>query len=395
MIRGATAGRLTYVAGFLLSALACLAAVSGALVLNHTKLREWVYRETSYRVVLASVLSSVDQSNPEEITSILADYVQGQIYPNGGPVIDTDSWTHLVRGIGWCDQRAWTIGTFLALTGIHSRLVMLRDEFGVSTHTVLEILLGGRWGFLDPNFNFILHKPDGSLASVEDLSGDLTLLVNDPVFSVLEPEGQAYILERYVRLFPIRTPPTVWGSILDARQRDWRKALGRRIVTMFWRIFGRAGAHWLQDVYLAKLSPIPPVQDARLLLEIQQGFSDPQLAEARRLYYQARNYHLYGRYEKAQGRYQEIVRQYGSTQYAERSQFWLGRLELRQGKVQGAINRLTEFLHTWPESTWKTRAYKLLAIGYRRVGEMEHARDFERLALRDPLVSTTTRLAVR
>ena len=124
--------------------LALSVAVGGLMLLIQPKLREWVYRETSYRFILDSILNSLPASHePIAVTTAIADYVHEQTYPGGDVVVDTDSWTHLVRGIGWCDQKGWTIGTLLALQGIHSRLVMLRDKRGVVRHTVLEVFLNG------------------------------------------------------------------------------------------------------------------------------------------------------------------------------------------------------------------------------------------------------------
>jgi len=59
---------------------------------------------------------------------------------------------------------------------------------------------------------------------------------------------------------------------------------------------------------------------------MEGGYFYLQLAEARRLYHQGRNYHLYRRYERARVKYLEILRKYPGTLYAEKSQFWLGQI---------------------------------------------------------------------
>lgn len=83
--------------------LACI----GVLFTVHARLRIWLYREISYRVIKDKISQEAHsgRTGTLAITQAVADFVQQQVYPGGGPVIDTDSWTHLVRSVGWCDQK--------------------------------------------------------------------------------------------------------------------------------------------------------------------------------------------------------------------------------------------------------------------------------------------------
>lgn len=382
-------------------ALGSMASVAGvaAVLLAQPRLREWCYRETSYRVILSRTLQATDALTPEAITLRIADYVHRQVYQGGGSVIDADAWTHLVRGIGWCDQKAWAIGTLLALRGIHSRLVFLSNQRQDGGHVVLEVLLNGRWCLLDPSYDFLLRMPDGSAGGLDSLSEDVTLVMRQPVFLALRPEARAEVFESYARLFPprepLQRPPVRWPSILDARRGDPRRAAAERAVVWLWNTFGTAWAYPLQDLYLALLRPPPPEADGGILGDLERGSSMRELALARRQYYRARNYHLYRRRDEAQRCYRWILARYPDTLYARRAAFWLGSLAASNGDTGTAVQTFDQLLQRWPELEWRTRVYERLARAYAKQGAGEKAEAYEREALGDPLVSTASRIARR
>lgn len=51
---------------------------------------------------------------------------------------------HLLRGVGWCDQKASTLMQLLAEVDILARVVMFHS------HTVCEVFVDGRWTIFDP-----------------------------------------------------------------------------------------------------------------------------------------------------------------------------------------------------------------------------------------------------
>ena len=147
------------VTGFILAVIATLAAVLG-----YPRLRDFVYRETSYAVVMGGLVGA--ESDPKRITNRALEYVYDQLHPSGGPILDADSWTHLVRGVGWCDQADWTVGTLIALKGLYGRLALLHGADGVSPHAVLLVSLNEGWRVVDPLLGVVFPKPDGSWATL-------------------------------------------------------------------------------------------------------------------------------------------------------------------------------------------------------------------------------------
>lgn len=354
-----------------------MAVLSSGLLLALPRGRDWIYREVSYQVVLERAVGR--ETDPLRVTEQATRYVDSQLYPAGGPILDTDSWTLLIRGIGVCDQKAWAIGTLLALKGIHGRLVMLRNEQGVSTHTLLGVLLSERWCMVSTSGGSVFRKSDGSPATLEDLSGDSGLATSQPAFQLLASPGRESMFDLFQPLFPIRKPPVIWPSVLSQRKRNRLQAVAEEVIHRTWSRLGKGLAHRFQDLYLALLP---------------KRWGSPE-EHASTLYVQARNYHLYHRLDKAAARYRELIALYPTSSYTRKSLFWTGAVDLQQGRADEAIQTLSRFLAEYPHSSWKTRAYDLLAKAYESKGDLQKNIYFTRLALTDPYVPTAARLAVR
>jgi hypothetical protein len=80
--------------------------------------------------------------------------------------------TDLVDGKGSCGAFSGVLGRLLTRAGLPIRLVQMECVLGPVCHIIVEAKADGRWIVLDPLFNLAFRKPDGTYASVADVSRD-------------------------------------------------------------------------------------------------------------------------------------------------------------------------------------------------------------------------------
>ncbi|MBI1952767.1 MAG: tetratricopeptide repeat protein [Candidatus Omnitrophica bacterium] len=375
-------GLVTVGAGAGLLALAAFLALPG--------LREYVYREASYSVVLEQVAHG--ESDPLILTDRVLFFVQEQMYPGPGYTIDTDPWSSLVRGIGWCDQKVWTVGTFLSLTGVRSRIIQFYTGLdGPSIHAALVVRVGGKWVYYDPLFGITFKLPDGTPATWEDVSGSPELLQAQPVFASLAPEAQEHVLLTYNKIFNSHRPPSLFLSMVKSRA---PKAFLANPIHRLWRLLGPTWANAFQDLHLALLPKVP--ENAHLEQQDPHVMSLKEFHWALRTYYAARNYHLYGRWEKALAEYRRVIQRCPASYLAKWCRLWAGNAELQAGRPQEAAQILVELLERLPdgEIDLRWRVYNQLELVVERGQGWEAARYFRQLSLQDPNATTAMRLVM-
>jgi hypothetical protein len=54
-------------------------------------------------------------------------------------------------------------------SGLHARRLLLLDQYGLSKHVVVEVLMGNRWVVVDPSYHFIFRLPDGHFPTRTEL----------------------------------------------------------------------------------------------------------------------------------------------------------------------------------------------------------------------------------
>ena len=79
-------------------------------------------------------------------------------------LVDKNSFNDLIRGVGACDQQAFTMMTLLEKLDITN--TRLRD---VQAHTYSEVLIDGKWVIVDPFFSFYPQDFNNNYFSLEDL----------------------------------------------------------------------------------------------------------------------------------------------------------------------------------------------------------------------------------
>lgn len=113
---------------------------------------------------------------------------------------------------GWCGNY---VRVFLLLA--HSqgyRAQMLHLRTGNRSHTMAEVFYEGKWRAVDPFFNLVYRRPDGELATYEDIQRDPRLSLAPAFTGELGGPALVGVYGRYVPILP--------ALFTDASKPDWR-----------------------------------------------------------------------------------------------------------------------------------------------------------------------------
>ena len=104
-------------------------------------------------------------SEPQRQIDLALSWVTQYVRPQDAspsPVISDDYYNILKRGSGYCDQAAYVFSVLSTRLEIPARMIMLRDQNGVSHHTAAEVYLDRKWQYIDPWLGVFPHKADGT-----------------------------------------------------------------------------------------------------------------------------------------------------------------------------------------------------------------------------------------
>ena len=315
------------------------------------------YKEVVYRTIINNLVGK--EKNPEKIIIRLLDYFHFNFFtPPEASVVDKDVYNDLIRGISWCDQRSWALGTFLGKVGIDNRMVMTRNPEGVSNHTILEVYINKKWIFFDPLFGFIIKDENDELVSYEDICRNPSLFYLSPPMLMLkeiEPHKYAVVRDYFARNIFYYNPmkPTIWKNPIS--KRDFRHRIIKKILESYIYIFGKNFSYFYQDLYLKYFSP-------------------PN--EGDRMFLQARNYDLFGSYEVAIKMYKNFIDNFPENAAVRNALFFLGILYNKVGDTKSSINTLQILLETYPQTKWKRIARYYLGYDYELLANYELAKEY-------------------
>ena len=84
----------------------------------------------------------------------------------------------IASGVGWCNEQARVFIALCEVREIPARLCFLFHRNERCGHTAAEVLLGGKWSFVDVTFRTWVRLPDGTLATGLELSRDYRALAH-------------------------------------------------------------------------------------------------------------------------------------------------------------------------------------------------------------------------
>jgi len=327
------------------------------LFLLNRKTAYYAYKEVTYWTVINKVVGK--EKNPEKICILLLAYLHDNLFkPSNTEIVDKDVYNDLIRGVAWCDQRSWALGTFLGMLGIDNRMVMTRNPEGASNHTVLEAFIDKKWRFFDPTYGIVV-RGNGGLLSYEDICRDPSLFFLHPDMVALRKLNYpkyAIVKDYFTRnIFHLgQEGPAIW---LNPRgKRDPVHNFISAIVRFYIRTFGDKFSYVFQDVYLNYLSPVR---------------QRDKLA-----YFRARNYDLYSRNKLAIDLYDYIIAKYPDSPFLENTLFFKGFLYHRSGDFEKSIDSLSLLLKKIPATKWQRISCYLLGYDYELLNKITPARDY-------------------
>jgi hypothetical protein len=275
------------------------------------KICDFYYRELTYKHIASININSRDHL--ESFINLFNYVKENQTVDPSYKVVDKTAYNNLVLGVSWCDQQAFTLATLLNKCGINSRF---RD---VQNHTTLEVYINNEWKLADPFFGQLFYrKSDGQLATLEDVVNDQgkKLLVNK--FEIDKPylkEIENVLPSNLYIPSEVRWPNGIGPEFSKVFKESSIRNIIAKTADFSYNILGNNYACWFQDHYLkkAQITDIGP--------EIIKDYNDlfSKNDESYRLYFNARNYQLYGQYDKAQSDYSSLISLYPDSFWAKRA----------------------------------------------------------------------------
>jgi hypothetical protein len=298
---------------------------------RHSLYREFLYAVVAHRVTRGaasteSKLAAVERLHEFVYLNVRTPY-PWLIYDSPADV--------LIRGSGYCDQAVLVFIHLLHHVGVPGRQTLLKRHDGVSPHTVSEVFLNGEWRVFDTLYGFVPRRPDGQPAAAVDFRSMPELLKG----SRADPE--------WYRNTEVTVTLGNGGS-----EPDQASTFGRFSGLVAWI------PDWLadgvQDLYVLLRAPTYTTTTG----EVVEDFRNPDS----RLFFKARNFHVFLRARKTEAAYEELLRRYPSSDYADDAWYQLAQLRLSQlGDPGSALAALEVFFAQYPTSRWTEDARYLRA----------------------------------
>lgn len=304
----------------------------------------YAYKEVTYDVIIAKVIKA-ERSVEKQVILINNFLYDNFSNPYNAEVVDKDIFNDFIRGIAWCDQRAWALVTFAGKLGRDARLVFTKSIDGNSTHTVSEVLIRGKWMLFDPQFGFFAYKKDNTPASYDDVCFDPSLFFLSKRMLILKQVPHRYMLTKDLFSSGIYYEnyhqPVFWGNPVFSR--DSVRKIIAGVVNAYANVFGDFFANFYQDIYLAFYC---------------SGNTSAQV------YLRARNYDLYSRFSLAAVEYQKLINNFPAAKEAQDAQYFLGVLYTKNGNYGLSVTIFNALLINYPEKKWLASAHYYLGYNY-------------------------------
>lgn len=310
------------------------------------KFRDHIYCRLGYNVIVNNEIhGTIAQS--EKFQKIF-DYVVNHEFAQGNPY-KCKPFESLIFAEAYCDFQARTLNALLSVAGIKSRYAMLLDKNGSSPHTLNEVFLDGKWCAVDTSSNIIFKDSLGKALSLEELTKNSNLILNDAKLAILKEYNKAHyesLRDWYLKTFSSRAHPVYSKpDIQKIHIIDW-------INDIYYKILNDKFSNFFQNIYL-KLKSRKIVND---------DF---------KLFYFARSYHLFGRDALALRQYSELLTRFPDSVYEKDALLFMGVLYFEIEKdydkaiyyFKAAIDKDFE--------KWREAAYFYLGKTYSKLGNYE------------------------
>ena len=282
------------------------------------KISNFLYRELAYNKIAKLHKSNSYQQTIQNLFIYVSEE-QSEL-SNKYLLVDKNSFNDLIRGVGACDQQAFTMMTLLEKLDITK--TRLRD---VQAHTYLEVLINGKWAIVDPFFSFFPKDYNNNYLSLEDLK-DLEISNKNIVdLNSLDAEFLKNIKNIYLES-DIRWNNGVGPEFLDQRNYDFYRIILSHFADYSYLLLGDLYLNWVQNMQF-RSSKVSLITDKGELWIPFYTDNYENNDEAFQLFYKARNYDILKRQGLAKKYYLQILNYHPSSYWAIESKFYLSKLK--------------------------------------------------------------------
>lgn len=317
-----------------------------SLILSNS-LREHAYREIMMHVIAQEETKGLKSGL--EIAKRLFYYTAKNTLLNPGDLLpyNEKSLGYLINGLVYCDYAADILATLCAHKGIPARYAMLMDKDGVSPHTITEIFLDGKWRVFDPAEICYYTTKSGKLATLEDLSENSDLILENKRMQKIYPTG---LPDVYKRMFPLPLPPQRSASKVK------RITPFDKLGFFYYAVFGKRFLRPYQDLYLR--------------------IKTAKMQEEQKLYYLARNYQLVHRTDQAIEQYNDLLKAYPEGKHASRAALFLSFIYMDQKNNYLKAIEVLQSLIDRPENIYEKYALYYVGKCYQLSGDNFKAQQY-------------------
>ncbi|MFH0771314.1 MAG: hypothetical protein V1933_01695 [Candidatus Omnitrophota bacterium] len=327
--------------------------------LVNRKLGYYAYKQVFYRTLINHIVGS--ENDPEKAAIILMEYFYDNLFsPDKARIVDKDAYVNLIRGIAWCDQRAWTMGKFLGRLGIDNRMIMIKNPAGISNHTALEVFIDEKWRYFDPQYGIFIRGENGELLSYADICAKSYLFCSTPAMLAVKKVDVArydnlkeFITANIFYANPLK--PDVWNNPLKGD--DFKRRAITGTLDFYCFIFRDFFSYLYQDLY------------ASFYLNAKNGEN---------LYLRARNYDLFGRTRLAEDYYKRSIT---DSRKGENAIFFLAVMYNKINEFQHSADTLRLLLARYPGTKWEPFVYYYLGRDCEELRDYAPAKDYYKRAM--------------
>lgn len=144
------------------------------------KLRDYIFREITYRIISDKLIAENDSISANRIYLYVRKHLKT---PDAGQLVKDQNVLEILKtGIASCDQQVDVMITLAAVCGIKGRMVFLYGSDSISHHTTGELKIKEKWCMYDPFYANIFVNNVGEIASADDIVKNRAELIDTLYF---------------------------------------------------------------------------------------------------------------------------------------------------------------------------------------------------------------------
>jgi Transglutaminase-like superfamily len=156
---------------------ACWFAVNVLLVVSVVAILYsvgWEFSTRSYLKGFSDAIIPASDDPEQKIDAILQWMAHGPVRrsaadPGGLAARDPEDTLNIQQLLEVCGTATNAFVNLAQSSSLHARRLLLLDQYGLSKHVVVEVLMGNRWVVVDPSYHFIFQLPDGHFPTRAEL----------------------------------------------------------------------------------------------------------------------------------------------------------------------------------------------------------------------------------